>query len=273
MYLNYETMSSVLALFLSWLSITGSIYGLFIKLDVVLHKQKKEALTTWLQAKPFSASSSNWPNTFVSLFDDVFTKKHFTVKCFLRSILASIFSLGVILLIWWIVAPEQGKRLFSPYNLLQIFAISVFLNPLPDYLSLLESRWLIQWMTRSRSGALKLVMLVLDAVVTFFIFVLFSWVIIKLFRTEHVPDFQEYILFSLEGLAFKENIGVFVQTTFFTSVWVWLYAFSGFLLKLIAPLLSWLNIEEKPLHSMGSVLIVLISMGYLIAALIVLAGS
>ena len=63
--------------------------------------------------------------------------------------------------------------------------------------------------------------------------------------------------------------GIFVYSAFLTSVWLWLYALSGFLVKAIARsrkglhfLQRHLNIEEHPLRSMGFVLMLLVTVGY-----------
>ena len=56
-----------------------------------------------------------------------------------------------------------------------------------------------------------------------------------------------------------------------TSVWLWLYALSGFLVKAIARsrkglhlLQKHLNLEEHPLRSMGFVLMLLVTVVYVV---------
>ncbi len=77
-----------------------------------------------------------------------------------------------------------------------------------------------------------------------------------------------------EGLTFSGNasfFGVWIYSTFLTSVWLWLYALSGFLVKTIARsrkglhfLQEHLNIEEHPLRSMGFVLMLLVTVVYVV---------
>ena len=260
--------STLIAYVVSWLSVIGIVFGFFSKLDGLFSKGKKDKLSEWLRSE-----KSDWPQTFASVFDQVFTNKHLSLRCLLRSVIASFASLIVVLLGWWLLAPEQLEDLFSTHALPSVFLMMVFLNLLPDYLSLLESRWFIQWVSKVQSGAFTLVMLLLDAVITLGIFVSFSWVIMKLFGTERLPDFQEYTRFSWEGLHFKQTIGVFVQTTFFTTIWIWLYILSGLIIKIVAPLREWLNIEQKPYQSLGAILVVVITIGYLIVLLFALSAS
>ncbi len=57
-------------------------------------------------------------------------------------------------------------------------------------------------------------------------------------------------------LSLNNELGMFLWTTYLTSVWLWLYALSGLLVRAIRGatfLRDHLNVEEKPLSSMGFV--------------------
>ena len=67
------------------------------------------------------------------------------------------------------------------------------------------------------------------------------------------------------------SFGIFFYSTFFTSAWIWLYALSGLALKTaqhiglgINCLKNILDIENKPIRSMGIVTIVLVSLLFLV---------
>ncbi len=50
--------------------------------------------------------------------------------------------------------------------------------------------------------------------------------------------------------------GIFLYTTLFTSVWVWLYVGGGMILKFIqkiVPVRRWFDLENAPLRSIGFV--------------------
>ena len=71
-------------------------------------------------------------------------------------------------------------------------------------------------------------------------------------------------------------LGVYFYSTFFTSIWVWLYALSGFLVKLLRRVFGGItflkervfNIEEKPLRSLGYVSVLIVTLIYIVTPLL-----
>jgi hypothetical protein len=71
--------------------------------------------------------------------------------------------------------------------------------------------------------------------------------------------------------------GIFFYSTYFTSVWVWLYVLSGFVVILgrylglgFGFLKRIFDIDNKPIRSLGYVSILLVTVVYLVAAPFVL---
>ena len=82
--------------------------------------------------------------------------------------------------------------------------------------------------------------------------------------------FKQMFPLSVEQLGLF-SLGIFFYSTFFTSVWVCLYALSGFAVKVagnlgigMSRLSGVLDIEKKPLRSMGFLSIALISLLFLV---------
>ncbi|MCZ6733371.1 MAG: hypothetical protein O7B27_12645, partial [Gammaproteobacteria bacterium] len=78
-------------------------------------------------------------------------------------------------------------------------------------------------------------------------------------------------LLSLFGVEDPDNAfgGIFLYSTFFTSVWVWLYVFSGIALRLVYRAKriqtfvdKHLDVATRPLSVMGVVLIVVFTITY-----------
>lgn len=72
-------------------------------------------------------------------------------------------------------------------------------------------------------------------------------------------------------------MSVMLLSTLFTSVWVWLYAGAGLILRVTYPVLKsldWLtrhlNVETHPVHAMGMLLVFLTSLGFALSAPFVL---
>lgn len=84
-----------------------------------------------------------------------------------------------------------------------------------------------------------------------------------------ITDFPQYIL-PLHAKTRSAPDGIFFYSTFFTSVWVWLYVVSGFALRMtesirtnVSRAKAVLDIDDKPLRSIGFVSNILITAGYI----------
>jgi len=216
-------------------------------------------------------------NTFQTL-----SERHLSGKCFRRSSLASLAAVGVITLAVLAVDASiirdfggGGGGIFVSVTLLAL--LSLLINLLPDYLSLYETRLVLGFMAKSKGALRTLALLLFDLAATVLISFLVGFVVMfglfitifgdPLTVTELAEWFWEGLTFSGE----KSELGIFIYSTFFTSVWVWLYALSGFLVKGIATsrkglhfLQRHLNLEEHPLRSMGFVLMLLVTVVYLV---------
>lgn len=155
--------------------------------------------------------------------------------------------------------------------------VAILLNFIPDYASLLETRWAIRWM--EGTGRLwRLV--VVDALVTALISLLF---IGAFYATVAAPsmgrDFAlgdllvtvlwpPYAPISAEG---SDQFGLTLlsisfYSAFFTSVWLWLYALGTVLARLLVRmnsgvgfLLRVTDVESQPFRSMGFVSVLIVS--------------
>lgn len=72
-------------------------------------------------------------------------------------------------------------------------------------------------------------------------------------------------------------MSVMLYSTMFTSVWVWLYVLAGLVLRLFRPVFEsldllkrHLNVETRPVHAMGVLIALFISVGFAISAPFVL---
>jgi len=283
----------IVAYLLSFAGLSGAIYGLFAKAGETVKDDSKKAVSKWLQNIELEKDAPNWPATFASLFDRVFTERHFSWKCFRRSSIASMSAVIFMILIFivvnqglvgtYVVEAKQSFKL-DLTSFIGLFLFTIILNIFPDYISLLVSRYILKKMCDTQSGFRWCVLLIIDFFITPAIFILFLhgvFLFSDLFSSNPpASGLGETMLKVLKGLDLSSKrgmLGIYLYTTFFTSVWIWFYAGSGFLIKLIVRggiFLSFfrkhLNIEEQPFRSMGFVLIILISFAYLIGGCIML---
>ncbi len=140
-----------------------------------------------------------------------------------------------------------------------------------DYFSLLETRIILFLASDSNSTIHILYLLVIDFIMTVFISVVFCKVCQYL-----IYQFPQLILgnSAYDAVRSTSNFAllIWMPTTFFTSIWVWLFFSSGLIVKVIGffrILASFirkvLDIDNKPLRSMGYVCMFLVSLIFLIA--------
>lgn len=227
-----------------------------------------------LEAEPPN-QIEGWQKTFPGVFDAVFGERHVSWGCFWKSSLASsvfAFTLTMIYLV------REG----GPLELHFVAVYLVVLNFIPDYVSLLQTRYLLKAVARNPSALVLLSLLLADVILTGLIFLLWVPPVTELVgfvietgeplaqaaRDVSLPDrLREYYFdwpddFLVEALSLsgQNSLGIFLWTTYFTSVWLWLYALSVLIVRTMtrlsrgaAFLRDHLNIEEKPLSSMGFV--------------------
>ena len=276
----------------AWLSTCGLCWALFSRGEAILSPDVKVRVRNVLQGESdLTGRVETWPQQFGHLFDAVFTEKHFSWKCFGRTALASLFAVGItLLLVITIRTHDSGFSLdFLKLHVMPIYlyVILLLLNVVADYLSLLESRAVIQWMSAASSKVAWWGFLFLDIVCTGIIFVGLAWVLTTIYDVM-IPPFERVSAFldpgatksvdqRIQHVSVSTILVTFLFSTFFASVWVWLYALSCFLVRTAKVTdRSWnvltycIDIENKPVLSLGTISIVLITLGYLVAAPFVL---
>lgn len=237
-----------------------------------------------IAAKSISQTIVESPQWFIEAFDRIFGDRHLTWRCFLRSCVASMVSVVVMTIVWVFLDPISWQKFLS-YNgegaIGMILVFAFVLNLVPDYISLLETRWVLRIITHTDIKEL-IVLLVLDVLITGGIFFCGVVVVILIYcvssgdwRTlAELPEIF-LILFILFQWAYVVPFGIFFYSTYFTSVWLYLFIAASIATKLLYSLgttgnqvLALLKVEEKPFNSMGLLLIGLLTLAFAIYAII-----
>jgi hypothetical protein len=248
----------------SWAAgLSAALLGLTALAAMLLAPARKESLALWLMG---AESEESWSRSFCALFDAVFGARHLSWRCFWRSTVAS---LAAVALIWALMggAGLIGLRLESDLSLGRLLLYALAVNVVADYVSLLETRWLLGRLHRW-TGWQQALALVADLIVTAAII----WGAIRLLAGP---------ILGLEPDSFAEVLGVFsvlsvlFYSTFLTSVWSWAYVASTWVLRLFtrAGLATWLDVEGKPVTVLGYVLAVLVFLGGQAVAIPLRAGE
>lgn len=276
----------------------AAILTLFGYAEKCVKPEVRSAVSNWLGNIPLEGFLNNWSTHFGEVFDGIFGKRHLTWRCFWRSCLASIFAFIVAI----VILPFTGtvKILMPPlpsdliYSSKVISSVAFFIlflgcNLIPDYLSLLETRYIIRWIGKKYSISRATILLLFDLLLTGIIWLIWSDLIVTVlyfcFKGELPWYFVRFLLVSfwavLRWLFFgsivpRDDIYWILAKTmfysaFFTSAWVWLYVSSGIVVKLVNRIgiglrmfTSILNIREHPIMSLGLIACVLITILFLV---------
>jgi len=274
------TSGGALELFVfTWAAVTATLWFLFDKAERGLGEESRRKVAGWIQNRDFRGSVEAFPEQFTSLFDRVFGEKHLSLKCFGRSTLASVTAaisaataLSLIFLdrllvefggpdvSWWMI----------PVGVLPFFVINVF----PDYLSLLETRWMMRFAKDSLRrvvGVLGLDLIITGSIAFLFwlgISVLVEGSLMMLYP-ETGPEPGRFVISLLVSMNFA--LLVCLASTFFTSGWLWLYGASVFGSRVLLRigkgagfLLKASDVERQPFRSMGFTSVVIVSALFLV---------
>ena len=228
--------------------------------DKLLRESSKRDIGRWLNGIDIPPSVSKWPRTVNDLFDRVFGRKHLSWRCFFMSVAISIGSVVVMTILFFLLDHERFTHPPVYTNAVKTFVLligyGVIFNLIPDFLSLLETRYVLRWMSRVQSAGLVVLLMLVDLLATLAIFwgyfymvggkfghivfqgfgvvEVFPWVefnqLVFYFGVyDNVNDFESFFAASLR---LNDIFGVFLYSTFATSLWIWLYVLSGLLARL-----------------------------------------
>ena len=271
---------------MAWAVLVGGLVTLFSFAEKVAKPEVKRAIANWLQNLQIGVPLSNWPAQFAAMFDGIFGEHHFSWRCFWRSCVTSILSLVVIIIILKSLRSESAHK--ENIGLVGAFLLWGSFNLIPDYFSLLESRYIIYWMSKKYSISRVLTLLVLDFITTIIIW--HTWfsthmiIVMSLYKKKLAPELGLFWIKSFwEALSWlffgtinqKDTFELFATaqfySTFFTSVWIWLYVCSGLVVKLLNKIgvglnlfKGILNIEKHPIRSIGFFTCLIVTILFLI---------
>ena len=279
----------------AWLlSLLGSIWALFKIAETVASPTLKAQVTKWLKSPNPLDAVAGWLPSFVEVFDRLFGRRHFSWSCFGRSCLASVGAVLLVTFYWAATRPTEALAVFVSGRVsktaLRFFVLTVILSLVPDYISLLKSRRLIGWMNRNPRTRHLLVGLAFDLCGTvilvwlsWYAFWLLTWTIQFGWHSPSVEVVLRMPLWLTAGVMYGSYslsaepgyfpLGIWPWATLFTAIWAALYAVAGAILKLarfiglgLSRALWTLDIDAKPIESLGVVSVVVVSALYVIGA-------
>jgi len=232
--------------------ILGTSLGLFVAFrqlfwwaNDAIAEEKRAAFGNWFKNASLSEISREWHIVFNGMFDAIFHDKHFSLRCFWRSCIAS--ALAFMFSYFLVTSLSSGGGTHTHYQHLNYaslslsFIVVIILNSVADYVSLYETRKITGIMNQNN----KLFCLVLDFVFTFSVVLVAFWIFanaatLLLGRVLEVSLYQAaaqiaetFVIFAQGALSGDGSplLPMAVISTYFTSVWVWLFAWSLWVIK------------------------------------------
>ena len=241
--------------------LAGIVWKFFERVEAVLTDQTKLEIAVWLLGVKVGQKVEPWPDTFAKMFDRVFTPRHLSWKCCLRATAGSATVFSIVCLLQFQFAKVLPVFL-TQWWLIRIVIYSLLFGAAVDYVSLLETRVCLAYMQRHNRNSILGGLLLLDLLVTFSLSNTAGlawtsvWVTrtnfmiaglsplraLLLFASNAAESFVDRLMRSPWGLNLRLpgtvgdwtalNFTVpFLASALFTSIWLWLYAGSGFILK------------------------------------------
>jgi hypothetical protein len=127
--------------------LAGLVWKFFERVENILSDDTKREIAHWLLGIQTAKMLTSWPDTLASVFDRVFGTKHLSWRCFWRSSVASVASVGVISFVLFLARPEIFRPIYIRFRDRPLIWVTcvIVANIIPDYVSLLESRLVLSW--------------------------------------------------------------------------------------------------------------------------------
>jgi hypothetical protein len=274
--------------------VTGVAKG-FEWVDGGMSEEGRHRLGQWLKNVSGIEQIDAWASVFPTLIDRVFGPKALSWRFFNASFF---FSLIAVLITSLISIAHYGLFEFSSLSrranegtsgtFALILAFAFMLNFVPDYLSVIISRFIVRMMARRPTTLNILLLLFLDTFLTVIVAFLSLTIVLALLGMPaevfpfgsilHHPIEYAWITVQMAAWVFRLDpmMRVFLLASLFTSVWVWLYVLASALIRILrkigfvwVKIVPFLDVEKKPVIAIGRVAGLIAGIGYLIG----LAGA
>jgi hypothetical protein len=295
---DLTTLLNQFAPILKGVAVVGIVTGVskgFKWVDGGMSKEGRHRLGQWLKDIPGIEQIDAWASVFPNLIDRVFGPRAFSWRFFNVSFF---FSLIAVFITSLISIAHYGLFEFDPLSrrvsdgtfgtFAFISVMALLLNCIPDYLSVVISRFIVRTMAKRPTALNTTLLLLLDTFLTVIIAVLSLAIFLAVSGMKgHVFTFKAmlhhpieiaWIYLQMAGWAISVYpvMRVFLLASLFTSVWVWLYVLASVSIRILhkirfvwVKIVPFLDVEKKPMTAVGRVAGLIAGLGYLMG----LAGA
>lgn len=243
----------------------ASIIQIFQFIGHNINESHSKEISRWLRETKPSSILTAYPSVFISLFDRVFDSRHISRRRILHSCIASLTSVVFLALLVTMISEDTWINFrddFSslPQSLLAFTIVTLILNIIPDYISLVETRILIGYMSKVRLRFYPLIV-ILDLTFTASIFILWAHMLANFIPSDiDVFGVLGESILSWRGGSEYSIVSVWFFSTFSTSFWILLFFLSAITLRILLFFDAgfdffsrFFEIEKSPMRSIGVV--------------------
>lgn len=274
------TIPPFVAFITAWIGLLSGIWFLFDKADSVIKTETKKEISNWLLNKEEVINMAKFSIIFSKVFDSIFGEKHFSFKCFGKSSLIST-SVVILLLLWGLFfVTGIDNVVIDEERFLELIFLTFFINNIGDYISLLETRYLLKFM-ENKSIITQLLIIFFDLFLTTcicYVGINFTLITLSLIFLSHIEFWSpnQFILDLYYRFLMEEKdstLFIWIGTTYLTSIWSILFFFSSLIIKgfnfankILRYFGNFFDLIKNPIRSLGFVTMILVSIVILITS-------
>jgi len=256
-------------------AVAGLVWGLFRRMDSLAGDALRVRLARWLSGRAAADEhEADWAAVLSGLFDHLFGHDLHSRRALLWSCALSFASMAFLLGLF-VVLDLPSVRMVREIDLAASGTLPTLIggatfvammNFVPDYVSMIETRFIVRRVAATRSTALRAVLLAADATLTFltlfafmFLFTFLGWSIdggIELALREY-PGFVQDFWWAI-GPESEHPVQLCFYSTFSTTLIVWLFGLGSFAVRDLAhraprhPALKGLFSGGRPVRAIGA---------------------
>ncbi len=263
----------------SWLTAAAALWKLFGYLAEVSSENLNRQVTNWIKGINWNTNRPDSKTVVYALFLSFFGEKHFTVKCFLKS---ALYTLTIYLILFLIISVHEKEK-YGFFLDVYVFYIILIVMIIQDYLSLFVTRTLLKKIVKSKINNIFtvfvlsfLITLLISSIITIpVIFMMFSFSesktsVMKFIWKSYVQLISPAL--NSDDLLWQTKWGAFLNTIYLGTFWIMLIQGAGVFTKITSLLFKYFNIfrsfidiQKKPIKSLGVILILFLFVSYLIS--------
>lgn len=261
-----------IGIIIALLMIIGGTTAFFDKIlrEEDVKKVKDAIINMWVKVEEFNYSQAlrKSHSYFIQLFDNVYGTRGLSWKCFLRSFISTTLVLALTIPFY---VPGDLSAMHT--DIIQVIIALCFMNLIIDYVSLLQSRYILRASVSAKLPLLT-ILLMIDLILTYLIFLIPSAGILSIYLTGHdymtVKEVSQVYWVMLSSLwnpfeRLDSTFGPFLISTFFTSAFFYLFLVTTSFIKLFnviklptAKFIYWLGSLKNPLTTIAGAIAALI---------------